>query len=362
MSARTPYRRPFAPPSAPEPFHRTPEFKRFAMLGGAMLLFGLILLGYYVYLNLNSSKLSVREQRPASGTTPDAPLENDGAAAAPAPLPALGLSADEQEVRLSTLFEGALRDTENGQDFRETEGYRKLLSLTANATDSDTVASRAYDFVAAAAAPDLWRGEKVHLNAIVGDIWAERLADPLLGRRDVWRMIATNGEYIDDSEPAKPSSTSLGAVVFIDFLDRPNFDPEHEAVDIEAVFYRTVRYESQTPDPTAELTAADKLEGRTSKGKYREAPYLIGYTAKILPTGVEGGLKRVFSTYAVPILALIAFVIFGGQLVAFWIQRRRKKLGIRRERVEPQSIREMFDQRLREQGIEPPSSSGPPRH
>jgi hypothetical protein len=195
-------------------------------------------------------------------------------------------------ARLSTLFEGALMDTENGDDFEETPGYRQLLELVSGYSPED-IKGRArseLDFGGALSDPDAWRGAFVHFRGIVAGIEAVRLREPLLNRTDVYRATVTEA---DGSEG-----------VMIDLLDHPGeLALQRDVVDVEGVFYRTVRYESQS-------------------GRMRVAAYLIGRELRRLdPASVPR--KTIFDGFAVWIVLLaVAFIVVR---VLFSMNRRQPR-------------------------------------
>jgi hypothetical protein len=142
----------------------------------------------------------------------------------------------ERRESFSVLFEGALRDSENGSDFAETPGYFKLADLLESYTPED-VSSRAQGFLDVAEVmkePDLYRGTFVRVRGVVAVIYTQKLHPLASDRGDVVRGVIT-----------QPDGVS-GAVAF-DLFARPpgELDKHKTVVDIEGVLYRTVRYERE---------------------------------------------------------------------------------------------------------------------
>src|SRR5262245_62059526 len=100
-SAGPPRRRPFASSEPPQSFFGSSEFQRILWFGGLLAFVGLFAL--YV-----TSRAKHRTE--------------DVAVQAPPPVELSPEALEERRTKLSTLFEGALVDTKNGDDFLETEG------------------------------------------------------------------------------------------------------------------------------------------------------------------------------------------------------------------------------------------------
>jgi hypothetical protein len=135
--------------------------------------------------------------------------------------------------RIDTLFEGALVGARDGQDFAETPSYRRLLELVARFEDQELrdQARRELDMADAIAHPDAWRGEIVRVRGLVAGLQAVRLSYPIGERQDCYRAIVTEA---DGSEG-----------VVVDFLEAPpEVELRRDVVEVEGVFYRTVRYEN----------------------------------------------------------------------------------------------------------------------
>ncbi|MFN0006902.1 MAG: hypothetical protein ACKVXR_03265 [Planctomycetota bacterium] len=300
-----PPRKPFAGMPEPEPFYRTPEFQRFVGLLGVFAIVGLIA---FYFFSVQKKKVAVEQAATAREAT----------------LPKL-LSPEDAEARatkLSTLLEGSLSDTQNGTDFVETTGYRKLLQIVASypAEEVERRAVRKLDYGAAMADPDAWRGEFVWRRGIVLNLYAERLRDPVFGMTDVYRGILAEA----DGE--------MGV-----FFDLPGAPPEFELrrdpVDVYGIFYRTVRYEPLSPQVKENLV--------------RTVPYLVVRSirkvedAKADPTGFLGN----------PLVVTIVgagLVLFLMRLLIYLFQRRRRRSrapALGREA----GFREMFEKKLRQE-------------
>jgi hypothetical protein len=292
-----PRRRPFEGQGSPEPFHRSPEFLRFIWLAGGLAV--VVLMVFYA-ASIGGKKIT-RAQAPVPAA---APLQAD--------VDPMGRS-----VRLSTLFEGALVDSHNGEGFAETEGYRKLLqTLSTYPTDQvDKLATRKLDWTAATTDPDAWRGEFVWTRGVIAHRWAERLRSPVFGAQDVYRVILTDG---DGSEG-----------VVVDMLEEPPAVAlQSDPVDVQGIFYRTVRY-----------PAVGQKEDRV-------APYLLAKSMRAVerPKRNVGGF---FQDYGAMALAGMALAIGAARLLIYVFQRRSRRLRPP-PRPAPVGFQKMFENRLRE--------------
>ncbi len=316
---------------AEPPFWRTPEFTRFAWL--ALLLIGAGIVAFV---------MARRAERAA--TPADAPAAVGAESAAPSlpPPPATATLTDAQradrDAFLATAFEGALRDQENGQEIAETTGYRKLLEQVAKFSPEEVAqrTQRTLDYPAVLADPDAWRGEFVRLSGLVGDLMPVKLSRPVAGRSDAWRAQFLSGEDWEEG-------------TILEFAERPlpqmrAGELRSRAAQVEGVLYRTVSFEAEVLTPRGDLVSVP-----------RTAPWLFVRNLELIDER-PGSSRAFLQDNAIVILALMAFVIFGGRLVAFWIQRRRR--GSRRA-VQPAGIREMFEQKLREKGHPPAPPPSP---
>jgi len=324
-----PSRRAFTP--RPElPIWRTPEFLRFAAIAGISLLAigGLLLFA----------------QKTALEPLED-PLALPTADASQPPLPATASLTPEQraehDVFLSTALEGALLDQQNGDEFQETSGYRKLLEQVARFEPADFSArtTRELDPAVVIADPEAWRGQFVRLRGILGDIVPQKLSRPVAGRRNAWRGQILSGDGFS------------WATVF-ESLDRP-FEGQNRtlddmrlrAVEVEGILYRTGRWNTERTND----------EGQTEQLSF-DLPWLFVRNMRLIDEG-QTPTKLFLNEHPMLILGVLAFVIFGGRLLASWFARRRR--GVPRQPKGPSGIREMFERKLREKGIPPAPPASP---
>ncbi|HEX5009957.1 MAG TPA: hypothetical protein VFY71_06110 [Planctomycetota bacterium] len=211
--------------------------------------------------------------QPPAAAPPVAP------AAQPAPPP-----------QLSTLWDGALVDTQNGDTFEETAGYRKLLQ-NLRAMSAEEAASKAgtpLNYPLVMKDPESQRGAWVKVRGLLGQVDAERLDRPLDGAEDVWRgwMSDTDGE----SDP-----------VAFDILQRPaGLEVKKDLVDVEGIFYRTVKYE-------------------TKQDKVKEVPYILAWRvarvdeSTLQRHGVADGWALVLIILALGFIGMRAVMIMRNQ-------------------------------------------------
>jgi hypothetical protein len=271
-------------------------------------------------------------QQPNSAPAPDtAPLTVPVQAAPQAgekPSGAVGaewipLAQDElplqSKEQISTYYEAALSDSENGQDFLETPGYRRLLQHVERYSDEElrAKATRELDVADSLARPDAWRGHLVRVRGIVVGMTAVKLDEPLGERIDVFRAVVTEA---DGSEG-----------VIIDFLPQPpNVELARDVVDLEAVFYRTVRYE-------------------TKRGTFRDAPYLVARGLRV-PKGEDLRKETKFDFLAaITIGAAVLYIVIR---IATSMTRKRASAEASRAREAARA--------LRERAYGPSASSTPP--
>jgi hypothetical protein len=323
-ASRGDVRRPtFLQPQGQTPFWRSPEFLRFAAIA-------LVALGGAAAFLFSQGAVT-----PKSVPTPADPAQ--------APLPAtVSLTPEQRAERdafLSAAFEGALRDQADGEPLQDTTGSRKLLQQIAN-FDADEFRSRTtrnLDYAAATTDPEAWRGQFVRLYGILGEVWAEKLDQPVAGREATWRAQLLTGDNF--SEPN-----------LLEFIDRPLpemslRDQRLRAVEVEGVFYRSGSFESvyqNGKDQTVEATWT--------------LPWVFVRNLRLIDEGTDD--RHTFlNDYPKVILAVLALVIFGGRLLFSWIQGRRR---VQRRPKPPSDIRTMFEQKLREKGL-PPAPPSPPQ-
>jgi hypothetical protein len=206
-----PRRRPFDGQTSPEPFHRLPEFVRFIWLAGAL---ALVVPVFYVVSSGGKKVASAQAPPPRRRARTHRPRTSDPMA---------------RSVRLSTLFEGALVDSHNGEGFAETEGYRKLLQ-TLSTYPSDQVeklATQKLDWTAATKDPDAWRGQFVWTRGVHRPPLGGAPPQPGIRRAGRLPVILTDGDgseafVIDIARGAAPRS------------------PPERPVDVQGIFYRTI--------------------------------------------------------------------------------------------------------------------------
>ncbi len=248
------------------------------------------------------------------------------------------LDPQELKRRLSTLFEGALLDTSNDQDFVQSQGYMKLLELVAledPALAHEKASKKRLDWEAAMQDPNAWRGEWVHYRGpLAGDFAAERLASPVHGYSDYWRGVIVDAR--EDEPGQAPDET--GGVVF-DMLappaDATDFD-RNDTVEIEGVFYRTVSFETR------------------AKGKFRTAPYLI--VRNLTHYHPDANTKTKLNVWAIILIA------GGGVLFIYHLtkmlrdeSKKRARLGLDKSGAD---FHRMFQERAH--GKKPGADSGSP--
>lgn len=267
-------RRRLLEPPAAESFWRTAEFQR---MGG--LLFLLVIVGVAPLLYYWSK--STDEERAARE---EAELEAQGAPVPPDPV--------LREQRLATRFQGALADSKNGEDFRETSGYGILLRELANYTPAEVQAKakRWLDYEGAIKDPDGWRGEFVRHRGLVKRLIATRLDTPVLGMKDVWRG------YMQESDGSEK-------LVFDLIGDPPPVETMYDAWDVEGVYYRTVRYTD-------------------NENKERELPYMLVRNLHLreAPPSRLGILNHPF----VLLMAVVGLALFLARLLLFLSKNRRQ--------------------------------------
>ncbi|HZM01192.1 MAG TPA: hypothetical protein VFD43_13175 [Planctomycetota bacterium] len=240
-----------------------------------------------------------------------------------APDAGLARPMGDREALVAGLFQGALLSAQDGVDFAETPGYRRLLyhvRAMSPAEFSERVTGW-LDWPDAVAHPALWRGEFVRVRGVAAGLEAVRLHGLDAGIEDVYRGFVAES---DGSE----------AVVF-DLVERPPKVRVDESVkdllDVEGVFYRTVKFESRT-------------------GELREIPYLV---ARTLTVHAPATGRTAPLVVALQVLGVIVVSVFAGLAIARWAGR-----GTRRNAGQA-GFREMFEARLRD-GRQGPDQGGKP--
>ena len=249
------------------------------------------------------------------------------------PVPTIGTPAadagwqaavDEQRQLADSLFGPELRLAADSTDFAEEPGWRKAVEVMASLDPQfvvdhlDFSLNLHYDKVMAN--PSAYRGRFVRMRGIVGESFsAKKLDQPIAGRTDVYR-----GQISD------PDGDSDRA--FFDVLDPPPpFRKKFDAVDVDGVFYRTLRYE-------------------TVNGKMVEVPWIIARTVVLR----NSELKSTSTSTLVG--AFVAFLALVGSIVYLVRGSRPRKAA---PKIGPAGFREMFDERLRaERTKEPPPPPG----
>lgn len=285
-----------------------------------MLHVGLLLLlcGIAVWWYLGS--------RPQEG--PSGPA-GDTATSANAPTPTAKLTPEqltERERDHLAKFEGALSDSKNGDGLVETPGYYKLLEVVSNYTPEEITSriTRTFDRDSAMADPDAWRGEFVRARGVISGLTATPLDTRRFGRGMVFRGAIADGD-------------GTGGMI-IDLPDHPGQDLgiRSGAYDVEGVFYRVVRYENRA-------------------GKQMEAPWLVVRNLRPAPSAHEDR-SAFLDRFGPWLLGGIALAIVAWRVLAYVFQRRARR---ERHKVrEPQTIREMFEQRRMQEDRVPPPPSG----
>ena len=236
--------------------------------------------------------------------------------AAPAPDVHMAKPSGDREALVSGLFQGALRSAQDGADFAETPGYRRLLFHVRAMPPADFTSRVTgwLDWQDAVDHPERWRGEFVRVRGVVARLEAVKLHGQDAGIEDVYRG------FISETDGTEP-------VVF-DCVDRPPDVHVSTAVkdtlDIEGVFYRTVQFDSRD-------------------GKVRDVPYLVARSLAIQESSAKLQPPLVV---ALEVIGVVAGSVAVGLAIVRWGGRRSKR---DRPRGSSQAgFREMFEARLRD--------------
>jgi hypothetical protein len=219
--------------------------------------------------------------------------------------PPAAATAQQPPPQISTLWDGALVDSENGTPFGESDGYRKLLQTleTMSAEEAASHAAVRLDYKLAMQDPGRLRGEWVKVRGLLVQVDAERLDRPLGGAVDVWRG------WLADTDGSEP--------VAFDMLQRPTgIELQKDLVDVEGIFYRTVKYE-------------------TKKDAAKEVPYIL---AQRVARVDEAALPRhgVADVWALVLIGLaVAFIV----MRVVQIARQQKRGDTRHLRDHGEAIR-----------------------
>lgn len=308
--------RPFEDAPAVTPFWRTTEFRLFSRLAGLLILIGI---GFFYYILTHSTPETPDEAHPqeyveeAARTTPVTPEE-----------------IAQREQRLVTAFEGALADSKNGEDLRETPGYYKLLKVVGDYTPEEVTrkATRPLSYAAVMADPDGWRGEFVWARGVVAGLESVPLDAHVYGRGRVFRGVLTDGDATNG--------------ILFDLTDYPGDKPEirEGAYDVEGVFYRLAKYAVAHP---------------TKEGEFKTAPWLVVRSIRPVESAFEHR-KAFLATLGPWVIGAMAVVVV--IVLIFALQKSSRRRGPPQPRAN-ESIREMFQRRLREDGTPPPPHASP---
>jgi hypothetical protein len=240
---------------------------------------------------------------------------------------AVAKSRDEQRAVAAELFGSELFDVKDWEDLAEEPQWRKALEVMASLDpkfieDHLTVSlNNSMDDVLKN--PSEYRGRFVRMRGVVSrKSWgAKKLEAPLAGRIDCYRG------QVGDSDDDSP-------LVFFDVLDKPPaFDPGYDGVEIDAMFYRTVAYE-------------------TRDGKIRKAPWIVGRTVAVKnarASATSSGLGPAVMTAFLAICIGIVYLVRRGRPA-------KAPAGVR-----PAGFRDMFDRKIspnRREEPPPPPPAG----
>ncbi len=218
----------------------------------------------------------------------------------------LAPAEQEPEARdLSTLFEGHLLDTKNGQDLGlETQGYRRLLE-TLYSYQHEEVRARVegeLPWKEALANPDAWRGRFVRVTGMLAGLEAIRLRDPIGRNQDVYRGVVARA----DGEKPEKGGLNEGVVFDMFDVDPSQFDvqgSDRVAVRIQGLFYRTATYENRD-------------------GQMVTAPYVLARTLELFDTEIAEKKTAWYWSGTALVLAAVAYIVFR---VLFSLQRRQHR-------------------------------------
>jgi len=211
------------------------------------------------------------------------------APAQPAGAPPAAPAAQQAPPQISTLWDGALVDSANGAPFGESDGYRKLLQTlkSMSVDEADSHAAATLNYKLALEDPGSLRGQWVKVRGLLVQMDAELLDHPLDGAVDVWRG------WVSDTDGSDP--------VAFDILERPTgIELQKDLVDVEGIFYRTVKYETQ-------------------KDAVKEVPYILAQRvtrvdqAALERHGVADGWALVLIILALGFIGMRAVMIMRNQ-------------------------------------------------
>jgi hypothetical protein len=245
----------------------------------------------------------------------------------PAAIEASQRDLDARRSVAEKLFGPEIWQVKDWEDFDEAPEYRRVVEAMANLDPKFIEDNLAFSlnlyFDDVKKDPSTYRGQFVRMRGIVHHSFgAKKLDKPIAGRIDVYRGLITDpGD--DDELP----------VAFFDMLDRPpDFDKGYEAMELDAVFFRTVRYE-------------------TKNGKIRSAPWLIARTITPIQRQKDG-------TTPVGGLAVMTAFLALSFAIVYLVRRGRPKS--RAVPAAPAGFRSMFERKLSTERPreDPPSPPG----
>lgn len=222
------------------------------------------------------------------------------------------------------LFGPEIWQVKDGTDFAEEPQWRHAIEVMANldpkVIEENLQFSLNLHYEEVMQHPEAFRGQFVRMRGVIHHSFgAIKLDKPIAGRGDFFRGPIADP---DDDSP----------IVFFDLLDRPpEFDEGYDGMELDAVFYRTVTYE-------------------TKYGKLRSAPWLIGRTVSIIQK--PKAEAKTWSSLGV-MTAFLALVIS----IVYLVRRGGRPRTV--SGVNPADFRGMFERKLGdERPKEPPSPSG----
>ena len=243
--------------------------------------------------------------------------------------PTLAVPDPARQATIPGLFQGALLGAVDGQDFDQIPSYVRLLKAvrTMQPADFSARVTGRLNWADAIEHPDLWRGEFVRVRGLVGKIGAVKILNGDPGFEDVYRG------YLAQPDVSRPDTSELVAFDFVDVP--PPMVAKKDILDIEGIFYRTVRYES---------------EG----GPMLTVPWLIVRNVSVYaPPVVHETLSSLSWKLGLVLLVSVGAVM----LVLRWSQRQRP----RHAGLPPAgtSMRELMESRLRAERKPPQTRNKP---
>jgi len=236
---------------------------------------------------------------------------------APTELSRLAEPSGDRQAIVSGLFQGALVNAADGTDFSAGPAYVRLLEHVQgmSAEDFSSRVSGRLDWEDAVAHPAQWRGEFVRMRGLCAQLEPVKVRGAGEDLPDVYRG------FIGQPD-------GLSEVVAFDAVVPPGpVEINKDVLDVEGVFYRTVRYEART-------------------GVMREVPYLIVRNLSVFVPPVTS-----LSTGALLLrIGLVAAVAVAAALLMLRLSARRRPPIASAGST---GIREMFEARAREGRLDP---------